>query len=188
MPGLTPQAEVRFCGALGIEPTARDRFTPFFHEVVGVVEDPTVEEPVVDEVLWPALRFGHMLFARAGVRVRCQPGMLDSHLATSTTLYFARRRRHRRTEDLSLGWGSNSQWRTAFRRDYAEGGRLFYNVDAHDVLGSRAGTSGPPVDEDLTDAERVELVTHRCLVRTTKPDGDRWPYRERYVEPDPLAT
>ncbi|MDT8350984.1 hypothetical protein [Roseomonas mucosa] len=114
--------------------------------------------------------------------------MLDPHLASSTTLYFAKRRRHRRTEDLSLGWGSNSQWRTAFRRDYAEGGRLFYNVDAREMIGSSAGASGPPVDEDLTDVEQVELVTHRCFVRTAKPDDDRWPYSQGYVEPDPLAT
>ncbi|QDD92869.1 hypothetical protein HVIM_03951 (plasmid) [Roseomonas mucosa] len=78
--------------------------------------------------------------------------------------------------------------RTAFRRDYAEDGRLFYNVDAREMIGSSAGGSGPPVDEDLTDAERVELVTHRCFVRTTKSDADRWPYRQGYVEPDPLAT
>ena len=47
---------------------------------------------------------------------------------------------------------------------------------------------GPPVDEDLTDVERVELVTHRCFVRTAKSDDDRWPYSQGYVEPDPLAT
>ena len=93
MPGLTLRAEVRFLRMLGLEPTGCDRFTPFFHEIVEVIEDPARDAPVVDEVLWPALRFGHMLFSRAGVRVRCPPGTLDPHLAAKTTLYFARRRR-----------------------------------------------------------------------------------------------
>jgi hypothetical protein len=34
---------------------------------------------------------------------------------------------------------------------------------------------------DLTGDERVELLTHRCFVRTHKRHDDRWPYDDTYA-------
>jgi hypothetical protein len=101
---------------------------------------------------------------------------LLKEVAERSTLYWAYARNHRKSEDLSRGWGSNSQWRTAFRRDYALGGRLFYNVDA------RPHPGGP--DADLTAAERAELLRHRCFVTCTTPSDDLWPYDLSATEDD----
>ena len=84
------------------------------------------------------------------------------------------RTRNRPFQDLSHGWGSNSQWRTSFRRDYRIGQEFHYNVDGKHDLAAPGATAE---DRDgLTREERTELLTNRCFVRTTKPHGDLWPY------------
>jgi hypothetical protein len=114
---------------------------------------------------------GPLVIARAGVVA----GGFVKEIAESSTLYWAYYRANRRTEDLSRGWGHNSQWRTALRRDYLLGGIAYYNVDAR--------PAGPPHDEDLTAAEKLELLRHRCFVRCPKRHDDRFPYGDTYREP-----
>ena len=95
-------------------------------------------------------------------------------VAERSTLYWAFARNNRPTEDLSNGWGSNSQWRTSFRRDYELDGTLYYNVDAKDSPGA--------FDPELDDAERLELLRHRCFVTCTKRSDDRLPWHFRHSE------
>ena len=184
---------VGFFHALGMEPiVVQPVYHPFFHEVVAAERDPELGDAVlVEREVWPGLWFGDLVFARAGVRVRCGPSApFDPALAPRSTLYFAWTRRHRPTCDLSHGWGSNSQWATRFRRDYVDGATLRYNVDGAVRLTPDAAIL-PPVGhcpaagEGLTPAERIELVTHRCFVRTARPDSDLWPYDDTYAEPAP---
>jgi hypothetical protein len=94
--------------------------------------------------------------------------------AEGSTLYWAFARNTRPTADLSVGWGSNSQWRTSFRRDYFVGDTLFYNVDARPQDAS--------LDEDLSGGEQLELLRNRCFVRCDKAHDDRWPYDLQYRE------
>jgi hypothetical protein len=167
-------AEYReFFQALGFTLVGDGPFSPFRHEVVEVTEG---DGETVDEVLWPGLMFGELMFARGGVRVRSRK--LVKAIAERSPLYFTWWRPHRETEDLSHGWGSNSQWRTELRRDYASGGQLHYNVDGkwpvEQEIAQRA-------DADLTVEERIELLTHRCFVRCEKRPWGRWPYGDRYV-------
>jgi len=58
-------------------------------------------------------------------------------------LYFTYLRRSRPTCDLSHGWGSNSQWSTDFRRDYAGGGMLHHNVDGVATLSAEGVVVSP---------------------------------------------
>src|SRR6266550_1650701 len=90
-------------------------YSPFFHEIV--------------RQFWPGLMFGSMMFARAGVGVRCHPTILRKDVAETSPMYFTYSRRRRLTVDLSMGWGHNSQWRTNFRRDYVDGDVYHFNVD-----------------------------------------------------------
>ena len=197
---LSREELVGFFGAFGMEPMAAlGVYYPFFHEAAAVVRDPALgDAALVEEELWPGLWFGDLVFARAGVRVRCGPGApLDSAIAARSTLYFAWTRVHRPTCDLSDGWGSNSQWSTDFRRDYRDGAWLHYNVDGPVRLTGDAILLPPPPDErsdaeedaalcgDLTPAERVELLTHRGFARTAKAHHDLWPSRDTYTEPAP---
>jgi hypothetical protein len=94
----------------------------------------------VEEVLWPGFWFGDLLFSRAGVRVRAPQHLIDATVATTSTLYFTFRREPRRTNDLSHGWGSNSQWRTSFPRFYSDADGLTGGLG--DETLSRPPTSG----------------------------------------------
>lgn len=164
-----------FMTALGMEPIERSGFHPFFHEVVTVDQLPDENaQAEVAEVYWPGYTLGPLLISRAGCRVRAGRSHLRKEVAENSTLYWAYARNHRPAADLSHGWGGNSQWRTSFRRDYAIGGVLHYNVDAVPMPGGG--------DEDLTAGERMELLRHRCFVTCTKRGDDRWPYDLKLVE------
>ena len=92
---------------------------------------------------------------------------INKEIAENSTLFWAFRRRNRPTEDLSVGWGHNSQWRTVFRRDYHIGGIFYFNVDAE---GDRDG------NHELTEFERRELLVHRCFITVNRTDIDIFPY------------
>jgi len=169
---------------LGFQSFTRLPFSPFHHEVVEVIETPDADGVSVDHVFWPGLMFGDMLFSRAGVRVRCPATLIDKAVAETSRLYFTYRRLRRQAMDLSYGWGSNSQWATSFRRDYDSGGRFWYNVEGGHPLGDGYRASFPPSwlldEDDLTVAERVEVLTHRCFVRCPKDGGDLFPFGDRF--------
>ena len=186
---VTTEQYAEFFAALGLAPFGLLPFSPFHCEIVEVVEDVHLAgRPVVERVFWPGLKFGEMLFARAGVGVRCPPGLYRKNIAENSCLYFTFQRLHRRTQDLSQGWGGNSQWATAFRRDYDTGGAFYYNVDGRHPLGLKYEASFHPKelkpDDDLTPEERVELLTHRSFVRCHKDDHDCWPYDDTWQEPN----
>lgn len=159
----------RFMEALGLEKAERAGFHPFFHEIVTV--DQLAGEdapPEVAEVYWPGYLLGPLLVSRAGCRVRAGRAHLVKGIAERSTLYWEYARNTRDTDDLSLGWGGSSQWRTPFRRDYLLDGRLHYNVGG---LGYRGGFGN-----GLAPRERHELLRHRCFVTCTGPSDDLWPY------------
>lgn len=151
--------------SLGLQRIERRAFHPFFHEIV------TVGDAFAE--VWPGYMCGPLMIARAGVVADVD---FPKEVAEKSLLYWAWHRANRRTTDLSEGWGSNSQWRTSFRRDYLLDGVLYYNVDG------RGRSRGGEHDEDLTADEKLELLRHRCFVRCTKRDDDRWPYDDTYRE------
>ncbi len=159
-----------FFTAVGLTPfTHAGTFSPFHHEIAAVEEDPAATAVTVVEVLWPGFWFGDLLFSRAGVRVRAPRHLVDATVATTSTLYFTFRREPRPTNDLSHGWGSNSQWRTSFPRFYADVEGFHFNWDGTVDIGD------DPLDE------RRELLLHRCFVRGPLPpdEHDRYPYDDR---------
>jgi hypothetical protein len=178
-----PAALAQFVAAVGGTWPARAAFHPFLHEIVAAVpaQDPEMAPELVRQ-WWPGCFVGSLLLARAGVTVRAGSRWLQPAVAGSSTLYWAWRRRHRPVADLSHGWGHNSQWRTAFRRDYLLDGVLRYNVDA-------AQQPEPDRDDpDLPPGADVELLRYRCS--TTVDHGpDVWIWDTHHTEPNPgLAT
>jgi hypothetical protein len=167
-----------FCEALGAARIDKREFHPFFHEIVEVrqADDPD-EPPSIIEERWPGHLVGSMLLMRTGVVVRAGARQLVAGVADRSTLYWAYRRRSRPVDDLSHGWGSNSQWRTDFRRDYLVNGQLHYNVDA--ALNPRDNE-----EEDLDPASTIELVRHRCST-VVDHGNDLFPYDHHHVEPAP---
>lgn len=160
-----------------------EAFSPFHHEIFAVVQDPSATSVTVEEVLWPGFWFGDLLFSRAGVRVRAPRHLIDATVATTSTLYFTLRRQPRPTNDLSHGWGSNSQWRTRFRRFYSDQEGLHLNWDGEVAIGDDSPVplgDRPDHDEHPLD-QRRELLLHRCLIREPLPpdENDRYPYGDR---------
>ena len=165
-----------FLTGIGLVPfTHAGEFSPFHHEIFAVVRDDAATAVTIEDVLWPGFWFGDLLFSRAGVRVRAPRALIDARVATTSTLYFTFRRQPRPVDDLSHGWGSNSQWRTAFPRFYDDEGGLHLNWDGEADLAGEPVPDGYPVDQ------RRELLLYRCFVRTDLPgdEGDRFPYRDR---------
>lgn len=179
-PGLAVSDVSEFACDLGLSVVVPDRYTAFDCEVVAVAEAADdAEQANLVAVHWPCLMLGGLLICRAGVSVLAGREVMNPRIATTSTLYWAYRRRNRPYQDLSQGWGHNSQWRTRFRRDYRVAQRIFCNVDGkHDLLAHDL-----VVDDEfpLTRAERVELLVNRCFILTSKPGNDLWPYDDRLV-------
>lgn len=161
---------------VGQEP---EDFSPFFYEIVHV--EPSIGRPAVIRRLWPLVTFGQLLFSRAGADIRSGSEFVKKEVGERSVLYFAHRRLHRPTKDLSAGWGSNSQWRTSFRRDYFTETEFLYNVDAGCSVADPAPGSSP--QSDLSKEQRIELLTYRCWVNHRPSGEDDWyPFEDRFVE------
>jgi hypothetical protein len=181
-PLISQDEFVDFSRRVGFEVIYPDLFSPFYHEIVALSPSTDIDQPFrVLNYHWPCLMLGPLLFMRAGVSVSAGVQVANPSVASTSKLYWAHRRKNRLCHDLSYGWGSNSSWRTAFRRDYLLDGIYYFNVDGDvDLSTLSAGAAG---DERLSPAERVELVTHRCFVHSTKNSDDLFPYDDRYSMP-----
>jgi hypothetical protein len=177
-PGLSVADLSTFAEALGMSVVFPRRFSPFDCEIVGAANTGALNDPIIiTKVHWPCLMLGNLLIARAGVSIEGGARWFVATTAVSSTLYWAYRRKTRPHQDLSHGWGSNSQWRTSFRRDYRVAGSLYFNIDGRHDLAARDLVS---VHEDsLTQHERIELLTNRCFVITAKEGDDLWPYDDK---------
>jgi hypothetical protein len=172
-PAISMDEYEAFSTALGLTICRPSTYSPFHHEVVKVTPSASSDDRVnVLSQEWPCLMLGALLISRAGVHVSSNVTRLSPGIADSSVLYWAYRRKNRSCQDLSRGWGSNSQWRTRFRRDYRFGTTLHLNVDGHVDL----STCETLVDDGLSRAERIELLVNRCFVSTANHSEDWWPY------------
>lgn len=173
---VRPAEYAELMDTLGLQRIGQQAFHPFFHEVVSVDPTPDDDAPVtIVKECWPGYMLGPMIISRAGCAVTAGAGHLTKSIAEHSTMYWAFARHNRPYSDLSQGWGSNSQWRTAFRRDYLLDGALHYHVDAK--------RDAPLREEDLDAEEKLELLRHRCFVKCPKRHEERWPYYLTAVEP-----
>jgi hypothetical protein len=178
-PPVSEEEFAEFCRSVGLDVLSPSLYSPFHHEVVGLsrVADPNQTVQLL-KYHWPCLMLGPLLFMRAGVTVAAGSSFMAPEVADKSTLYWAYRRKTRPYQDLSHGWGSNSQWRTSFRRDYYLGEVFHFNVDGKvdlSVLDAEAHD-----DYGLNSRERIELVVNRCFVITAKSNDDLFPYNDRF--------
>jgi len=164
------------CTELGMERSAAASYHPFYHEVVSVepASDPNHPTTLTGDLLWPGFQLGSMMFCRAGCRVEAGSQWAVKEVAETSPLYWTYLRPNRPVLDLSVGWGGNSQWRTAFRRDFILENRFHFNVDA--------GPCPPDFYSDLTEEQKVELVRNRCFIKSAAPHDDLCPYFLRHEE------
>lgn len=175
-----------FFSRLGIDAMRPELYTPFHHEIVATFPAPSPGQ--VPQILawhWPCLMLGTLMIQRGGVTLSAGAEVLAPGIADTSTLYWAYDRNSRPTHDLAHGWGSNSRWRTAFRRDYHLGDTHHFNVDGKcDLSSVDAGT----LDESgLSRAERIELLINRSFVTIPKEHADLFPYGDRLSLTAPAA-
>jgi len=174
--------------SLGLRLAEQAAFHPFYHEIVEVEQSVDSAEPItLVETIWPCFMLGQLMFSRAGVKVRGGSDYIDKEIAENSTMYWTYNRKNRRTDDLSMGWGSSSQWGTELRRDYVGDSAFYYNVDGKlDVHEPAPQPKNPKFQhEPLPLADRIELVTHRCYIKSEKPDVDilhHYTYDSIYLE------
>lgn len=177
-PAISIEGFQRFHRQLGFTLTEADDFHPFFHEIVTVVPAQNTESPAhLTDCIWPCLMLGDMQFCRAGVVVTAGAAYMEKGIAEASKLYWTHRRKNRPYHDLSHGWGHNSQWNTAFRRDYRTSKQYYFNVDGRLSLNDSVCAV-----EDITLSAMTELVRHRCMVQTDVGERELFPYDYSYVE------
>jgi hypothetical protein len=153
-----------------------------FHPIVYEIgEMRTLEDDLAPLVLldinWPCLTLDNLIYCRGNVNVQSGSSYATKNVAESSKMYWAYRRKDRAFADQSHGWGHNSQWRTAFRRDYINGDDFCYNVDGVLSLNNQDCDCDGIPRETL-----IELVRNRCLIKTQIDDSDLYPYSYRYTE------
>ena len=167
--------------SLGFEPVTPIEFSPFDCEIVEVIPDEQQDADItVISLFWPGFMLGNMMFSRAGTCVTGGGTNINKSIAETSTLYWAYTRKNRPYQDLSHGWGHNSQWRTSFRRDYKIGQIIYDNVDVENNL--NLGQFQKENMDDLELEERIELLKHRCFITVNKPHDDLYPYDDFYYE------
>jgi hypothetical protein len=178
VPSIGNEDYLRFHRALGIHVPEPSPYHPFFHEIVAVNPSDSTDAPIkVIEEIWPPLMLGNMMYCLAGCIVTGGTKHIVKDIAERSKMYWTFRRFNRPCEDWSYGWGSNSQWRTEFRRDYKLSGGYFFNVDGEHSLNHATHQ----IDE-LDVSTAIELVRNRCLIRTVANDTDLCPYLYSYDE------
>lgn len=188
-PNITLEHYIEMFRSLGFQIVNRETFHPFFHEIVMVEQSDDENAQIqITEVKWPGLMLGNMMFSRAGVCVRGGVNHVLQDIAQSSTMYWTYWRKYRKSMDLSVGWGSNSSWRTDFRRDYLIDGNYFYNVDVSPELRIDLSDMKVIFDasrvENATRVQRIELLRNRCFIQSAiRPDNDLWPYYDFFHEP-----
>lgn len=174
-PDLTLDQYGKFIDFFGFHIPKVEKFHPFYHEIVNVIQSSDDNESIsLQKILWPCITLGYLLISRAGCIVKGGKNFIHKDIAEKSTLYWAYRRKNRPTEDLSLGWGSNSQWRTHFRRDYKIHEKYYYNIDRK-ILLNKSSKINFFID-GLTFQESQELILNRNFIKTRKNHKDLFPY------------
>ncbi|GEM_PF-3366788 len=156
-----------FWKEIGLKIYTPTDFHPFYCEIHMVQECMGQLEPEFISSRWPCLMFGELLFSRASVCVQAGSDSINKQVAEESTLYWSHIRAGRGCEDLSHGWGSNSQWSTAFRFDYWSNEDLYYNVNH---------SNNKYEGDDLPQRRQLEVLRHRCFVLTPEVQ-ECWPYK-----------
>ncbi len=176
-PNISMENYKEFFDYIGFEEKTVTHYHSFSCEVVDLMVSDKSEIELV-ELKWPALMLGNLMFSRAGVVLKAPENLLTKGIADSSCLYWSFRRKNRKTRDLSMGWGHNSQWRTPFRRDFDLGDRYAFNADGfNEKLDlSFAVDSSDDRMNGMEKESRFEFLKNRCITTGFIDDSDLWPF------------
>jgi hypothetical protein len=180
-PNITMEEWVGFVDLLGLDITTLQTFHPFHCEILEAF--PGNADFELADVLYPEVKLGGILIKRAGVSVTMHSPEYPLAIVNDSTLYWATRRKNRKYDALSQGWGNNSQWRTEFRFDVETPKNYIYNFFGPlDLHAPKGGVEDELIAQNLNLNEGIDLVRFRHLISTTEGGKDLIPYTFRFTE------
>ncbi|SUB81779.1 Uncharacterised protein [Pragia fontium] len=180
-PFISREQYISFAQRLGLSIKTPEVFNPFFYEIIRAESG----KPNFDilEIRYPALMLGHLLINRGGVVISMSPSEYNIDLVNNAEIYWAYTRSHRASNDLSHGWGSNSQWRTGFRFDFECSNGFIYNSQGSVDLNLTSDSTFQILQEDsLSLFEARELTMYRHFITSTRDDDDLFPYNYKFFD------
>jgi len=171
---------ITFCKLIGLQTSIPKSFHDFDCEILEARSGENNFQ--IDECFFPAVKLKNLVIKRAGLRVFLNDQSFDLNLVNNSKIYWTSRRKNRKYHDLSIGWGSNSQWRTDFRLDIETEESFIYNYDGKLNLNNSKIEHINQFDNDLSVEEAIEITKTRHFIRSKKEDSDLFPYDFRYDE------
>ncbi len=180
-PNISLEEYCEFIKVIGLEIKILPVFTPFYCEIIEAKEDSI--DFCIKNISFPAVHLGNLVLKKAGVIVGLNTNNYNLSLVNNATIYWAFRRKNRKHQDLSHGWGHNSQWRTDFRFDLETEGSFIYNLyGSKDLSSNNDSVKNELKEQGLLLIEAIELTKNRHFITSVKNDGDLFPYDFKYVE------
>ena len=178
---ITIDEYVSFVKLLGLEILVPKIYRPFDCEILESIENKNNFEII--ECIFPVVKLKNLLIKRGGVIISNNSKEYNLNLINNAKMFWAYWRKNRKYEDLSHGWGSNSQWRTEIRLDIETDDEFIYNFQGkHDLNNVSNETRNELREQNLEINEAIELLVNRQFIKCTKDDNDVFPYDFKYVE------
>ncbi len=179
---LTTNEYIEWIQFLGLDIVYPGQYDPFHCEIATAIAG-AVNFHIFD-CLQPAIKLKNLMIKRSPVVISLNPKDYDLDQVNNAMLYWTFRRSNKNTADLSEGWGSNSQWRTAFRLDIETEHSYIYNLkNTLDLHEPDEAVIAELKAQDLTIEEAIELLVYRQFTLCTKEDKDKFPYDFGYETP-----
>lgn len=175
-PNVTISEYISFCELIGLKVSTPQKFHNFSCEIIDAEQGENNFE--IKEFYFPTVMLKNLMIKKAGLKILMNDTDFDLNLINNTTIYWAFRRKNRPYNDLSIGWGSNLQWRTDFRLDIETAENYIYNYDGKINLNHLPNLA----DDDLSISEAIELTKTRHFIYSKKEGSDLFPYDYRYDE------
>lgn len=172
---------IEFNKLLGLEIFTPNSFNTFDCEIIEAKEAELDFQ--IDEIFFPGLKLNKLMIKRAGTKITLNPKKYNLSLTNNSTMYWTFVRRNRCHNDLSHGWGHNSQWRTDFRLDIETDKSYIYNLKGIFNLNNTSIELKEVLNqENLEIQEAIELVKYRHLINYIKDNKSLFPYDFMYEE------
>ena len=172
---------IEFIKLLGLEIIYPETYSSFNCEILEAKEGKNNFEII--ECMFPTVRLKGLIIKRSGVIISINPNDYDLNLINNAKIFWAYRRKNRKHEDLSDGWGSNSQWRTDFRFDIETENHYIYNFyGEYDLNQGTVEIINKLKEMNLDVNEMIELLVNRHFIRCIKDENEIFPYSFKYSE------
>lgn len=179
---ITVSEYTKFVESLGLQVIKPNKFHPFESEVFEAKFGTSFE---IIDTIFPAVMLNNLMIKRAGVFISIDNSDILKNINTST-MYWTFRRNNRPCEDLSHGWGSNSQWSTRHRIDLKTKNGYVYNQTGEISLNVSKKHLTPKhnmylLEDNLSINDGIELVRYRQLISKSN-SNEFFPYHFKYIE------